>query len=423
MTDAPIPSATGKPGLTVSPLAVDFPAMGEIAGVEIATTRAGFYKHDRPDLVLFRFAEGTACAGVFTQNKVGSAPVDWCKAALAQTQGEARALVVNAGCANAFTGEAGATAAQRVADAVSAELGCPSDAVLMASTGVIGVTLEYGKVLNQLQGLAVALDPGKWEEAARAVMTTDTFPKGAVAEAQIDGVTVRIAGIAKGSGMIAPDMATMLGFVATDANLTPKVLHDLLVHATAETFNAVTVDGDTSTNDTLLLFATGRSGAARIADPHDIRLQGFRAALGSVLLSLAQALVRDGEGAGKFVKVSISGAASASSARRIARTVCESPLVKTALAGEDANWGRLVAAVGRAGEPIARGALSVHFGDLVAAEHGAVAVAYDETAMSAYMKRSELEIVVDVGVGDGSAVMWTCDLTHGYIAINGDYRS
>ncbi len=423
MTDAPMPPATGKPGLTVSPLAVDFPAMGEIAGVEIATARAGFYKHDRPDLVLFRFAEGTACAGVFTQNKVGSAPVDWCKAALAQTQGEARALIVNAGCANAFTGEAGDLAVRRVADAVGAEIGCPSDAVMMASTGVIGVVLEYGKVLNQLQGLSVALDPGKWEAAARAIMTTDTFPKGAVAEAEIGGVKVRVAGIAKGSGMIAPDMATMLGFVATDANLTPAVLHDLLVHATAETFNAVTVDGDTSTNDTLLLFATGRSGAPQVSDPHDTRLQGFRAALSSVLLSLAQALVRDGEGAQKYVKVGVTGAASASSARRIARTVCESPLVKTAIAGEDANWGRIVAAVGRAGEPIARGALSVRFGPLVAAEHGAVASGYDEAAMSAYMKNAELEIAVDVGVGDGAAVMWTCDLTHGYISINGNYRS
>ncbi len=422
MTDVP-PSNPGKPGLAVSPLAVAMPAMGEIAGVEIATARAGFYKHERADLVLFRFAEGTACAGVFTQNKVGSAPVDWCKAALAQTQGEARALVVNAGCANAFTGQAGADAAQRVADAVSAELGCPSDTVMLASTGVIGVALEYGKILNQLQGLTVTLAPARWDEAARAIMTTDTFPKGAVAEARIDGVSVRIAGVAKGSGMIAPDMATMLGFVATDANLTPAVLHDLLVHATAETFNAVTVDGDTSTNDTLLLFATGRSGAAQITDPHDTRLQGFRAALGAVLLSLAQSLVRDGEGASKFVQVSVHGAASTSSARKIARTVCESPLVKTALAGEDANWGRIVAAVGRAGEPIARSALAVRFGGLVAAEHGAVSAGYDEAAMSAYMKQSELEIAIDVGVGDGSAVMWTCDLTHGYVSINGDYRS
>ncbi len=416
-------SVPGKPGLAVSPLATPFPEMGEIAGVEIATAKAGFYKHDRPDLVLFRFSEATACAGVFTQNKVGSAPVDWCKSALAQTRGEGRALVVNAGCANAFTGEAGAMATQRVADAVSAELGCTSDAVMQASTGVIGVVLEYGKILNRLQELTVELDPGKWDDAARAIMTTDTFPKGAVEEAEIGGVKVRIAGIAKGSGMIAPDMATMLGFVATDANLTPAVLHDLLVRSTAETFNAVTVDGDASTNDTLLLFATGRSGSPQITDPHDTRLHDFRDALERVLLSLAQALVRDGEGARKFVKVSVSGAASASSARRIARTICESPLVKTAIAGEDANWGRIVMAVGRAGEPISRTALSVRFGDLVAAEHGAVSPTYDEAAMSAYMTRPELEIAVDVGVGDGAAVMWTCDLTHGYISINGDYRS
>lgn len=421
MTDTS--AVPGKPGLAVSPLATPFPDMGEIAGVEIATARAGFYKHDRPDLVLFRFAEGTACTGVFTQNRVGSAPVDWCKAALSQTRGEGRALVVNAGCANAFTGEAGAEAARRVADAVSSELGCTSDAVMLASTGVIGVVLEYGKILNRLQELTVELDPGKWGEAARAIMTTDTFPKGAVAECEIGGVKVRVAGIAKGSGMIAPDMATMLGFIATDANLTPAVLHDLLVRSTAETFNAVTVDGDTSTNDTLLLFATGRSGSPQVSDPHDTRLHDFREALEKVLLDLAQGLVRDGEGARKFVKVTVKGAASSSSARRIARTICESPLVKTALAGEDANWGRIVMAVGRSGEPISRAALSVRFGDLVAAEHGAVSPAYDEAGMSAYMKRAELEITVDVGVGDGAAVMWTCDLTHGYVSINGDYRS
>ncbi len=419
----PTAVAPGKPGLAVSPLATPFPQMGVIAGVEIATASAGFYKHVRPDLVLFRFSEGTACAGVFTQNKVGSAPVDWCKAALSQTHGEGRALVVNAGCANAFTGEAGARAARRVADAVSAELGCASDAVMLASTGVIGVVLEDGKILNRLQQLTVGLDPGKWGEAAQAILTTDTFPKGAVAQAEIGGVTVRIAGIAKGSGMIAPDMATMLGFVATDANLTPAVLRELLVRCTAETFNAVTVDGDTSTNDTLLMFATGRSGSPQIGDAHDGRLHGFRDALQRVLLELAQGLVRDGEGARKFVKVTVSGAASLPSARRIARTICESPLVKTAIAGEDANWGRIVAAVGRAGEPIARGQLSVRFGELVAAEHGAVSTAYDEAAMSAYMRKAELEIAVDVGVGEGTAVMWTCDLTHGYISINGDYRS
>jgi glutamate N-acetyltransferase/amino-acid N-acetyltransferase len=413
----------GKPGLTVSPLAVPFPEMGEIKGVEIAVARAGFYKHDRDDLVLFRFDEGTACAGVFTRHAVGSAPVDWCKAALKATGGEGRALVVNAGCANAFTGAAGAEAVQRIADAVSAELGCRSEAVLMASTGVIGQVLPYGKALDRMQQLTTSLSPAKWSEAARAIMTTDTFPKGAVAEAEIDGVKVRIAGITKGSGMIAPNMATMLGFVATDANLTPEAMHILLRHGVMDTFNAVTVDGDTSTNDTLLLFATGRSGAPQISDVHDPRLNDFRAALKGVLLNLAQQLVRDGEGAQKFVEVHVEGAASDGSARRIARTICESPLVKTAIAGEDANWGRIVAAAGRAHEPLDRDRLSIQFGDLYAAVNGAPSATYDEAAMSAYMKNAELKITVDVGVGMGCASMWTCDLTHGYISINGDYRS
>ena len=417
------PPAPDRPALAVSPLATPFPDMGEIDGVEIATVSAGLYKHAREDLALFRFAEGTACAGVFTRNAVCAAPVEACRAALAATGGEGRALVVNAGCANAFTGAAGEAAVRRITDAVSAEIGCRSEAVLTASTGVIGVALAYGKVLDRLSELSLSLDPGKWGAAARAMMTTDTFPKGAVASAIVDGVAVKIAGIAKGSGMIAPDMATMLGFLATDANLTPAVLQALLAAGVHDTFNAVTVDGDTSTNDTLLLFATGRSGAPQIADAADPRLADFRAALDRVLLDLAQQLIRDGEGARKFVKVEISGAASEASARRIARTICESPLVKTALAGEDANWGRIVAAAGRAGEPIAVDRLRVRFGPLVAAEHGAVSAAYDEAAMSAYMRRPELEIGVDVGVGDGRAAMWTCDLTHGYVSINGDYRS
>jgi glutamate N-acetyltransferase / amino-acid N-acetyltransferase len=416
-------ASPGKPGLAVSPLAVSFPEMGEVRGVEIATASGGLYKHVRDELCLFRFAEGTACAGVFTTNKVSAAPVDACRAALAATGGEGRALLVNAGCANAFTGEAGAQAVSRVVDAVSAEVGCRSEAVLTASTGVIGVVLPYGKVLDRLGELTIGLDPQGWDRAARAIMTTDTFPKGAVASALIDGVAVKIAGIAKGSGMIAPDMATMLGFVATDANLTPAVLQALLREGVRDTFNAVTVDGDTSTNDCLLLFATGRSGAAQVADPADPRLQDFRAALAGVLLDLAQQLIRDGEGARKFVKVEVTGAASDASARRIARTICESPLVKTAFAGEDANWGRIVAAAGRAGEPIERDRLSVRFGSLVAARDGAVSPDYDEAAMSAYMKNAELEIGVDVGVGAGHAVMWTCDLTHGYVSINGDYRS
>jgi glutamate N-acetyltransferase/amino-acid N-acetyltransferase len=425
MTNTPTtpPPTPGKPGLAVSPLAVPFPEIGAIAGVELSVARAGFYKHVREDVVLMRFAEGTACAGVFTQNAVGSAPVDWCRSALAATGGEGRALVINAGCANAFTGEAGATAVQRTADAISAELGCREQAVLMASTGVIGVVLPYGKILDRLSDLTLSLDPAKWDAAAQAIMTTDTFPKGAVASALIGGVAVKIAGIAKGSGMIAPNMATMLAFVATDANLTPAVIQALLNEGVKDTFNAVTVDGDTSTNDTLLAFATGRSGAPQIGDPADPRLADFRRALGDVLLSLAQQLIRDGEGATKFVKVSVNGAVSRASAHKIARTICESPLVKTALAGEDANWGRVVAAVGRAGEPIVRDKLGVRFGSLIAAEHGAVSPTYDEAAMSAYMKTSELEIAVEVGAGEASASVWTCDLTHGYISINGDYRS
>ncbi len=327
-------SAPGKPGLTVSPLATPLPDMGRVAGVEIATARAGFYKHERQDTVLFRFAEGTACAGVFTQNTVGSAPVDWCKGALAASGGGARALVVNAGCANAFTGRAGADAVSAIADAVSAELGCASEAVMMASTGVIGVVLEPGKILNQLSALTVSLDAAKWDDAARTIMTTDTFPKGAVADAEIGGVAVRIAGIAKGSGMIAPNMATMLGFVATDATLSPAVIQALISEAVRTTFNAVTVDGDTSTNDTLLLFATGRAGAPAVADAADPTLAGFKAALLGVLLDLAQQLVRDGEGASKFAAVTVRGAVSQTSAFKIARTICESPLVKTALAGE-----------------------------------------------------------------------------------------
>jgi glutamate N-acetyltransferase/amino-acid N-acetyltransferase len=268
-----------------------------------------------------------------------------------------------------------------------------------------------------------ALAPDGWAGAARAIMTTDTFPKGAFAEAEIDGKTVRIAGICKGSGMIAPDMATMLAFVATDADIAPKALQNLASLYTRSTFNCVTVDGDRSTNDTLLLFATGRSGAARISRAGDRRLADFREKLEAVLLDLALQLVRDGEGATKFVRINVSGAESPASARKIARTIAESPLVKTAFAGEDANWGRIVMAVGRADEPIDRTRLKVQFGPLVAAQDGLIAPTYDEAKMSAYMKKDELEVSVDVGVGRGSATIWTCDLTKQYVAINGDYRS
>jgi glutamate N-acetyltransferase/amino-acid N-acetyltransferase len=417
-------SAPGKPGLPVSPLATPFPAIGVVKGVEFAVGRAGFYKHDRPDVVLMRLAEGTTGAGVFTRHKVGSAPVDWCGAALARTGGrDIRAVVINAGCANSFTGEAGARAAAATAEATAVELGCRDEQVMLASTGVIGVLLQHGKILNVLPSLVERLDADAWARAAQGIMTTDTFPKGAVREAEVGGAPVRVAGIAKGSGMIAPDMATMLAFVATDATLSPAVLQAILKDAILRTFNAVTVDGDRSTNDTCLLFATGRAGAPAVDDPADPRLDPLKTAIEGVLLDLALALVRDGEGATKFVRVEVTGAVSEASARKIARTICESPLVKTAIAGEDANWGRITMAAGRADEPLVRERLSIRFGDLWAAKDGQVAPGYDEAAMSAYMKNAELEITVDVGAGSAAAVMWTCDLTHGYISINGDYRS
>ena len=417
-------AAPGKPGLTVSPNAVPFPAMGTVAGVELAVGRAGLYKHERNDVMLMRFAEGTTCAGVFTRHGVGSAPVDWCKRQLEATGGRnVRALVVNAGCANSFTGKPGADAARRVASATAKRLDCRQREVMLASTGVIGQLLPDAKITARIPDIERALSADAWGEAARAIMTTDTFPKGAVAEAKIDGKTVRIAGITKGSGMIAPDMATMLAFVATDAAIAPAALQALAQLYVRTTFNSVTVDGDRSTNDTLLLFATGQSDAPKISRAGDARLADFRAKLEGVLLDLAQQLVRDGEGATKFVKISITGAASAASARKIARTVAESPLVKTAFAGEDANWGRIVMAVGRADEPINRERINIMFGPLTAARDGRVADDYSEAKMSAYMKKKELQVSVDVGVGRGSAVVWTCDLTHGYISINGDYRS
>jgi glutamate N-acetyltransferase/amino-acid N-acetyltransferase len=423
--DEPEPVASpGKPGLAVSPLAVPFPKMPPISGVQIGIGRAGFYKHERPDLMVMRFAKGTSCGGVFTRHGVGSAPVDWCKKQLDSSGGEGvQALVVNAGCANSFTGKPGADAVRRVAGAVAKRFDCRQRDVMMASTGVIGVLLDDAKITSKLPEVEHRLADDAWADAARAIMTTDTIPKGATRTARIDGKTVRINGIAKGSGMIAPDMATMLAFVATDAAIAPKALQTLVSLYTRTTFNAVTVDGDRSTNDTLLLFATGASGATRISRAGDHRLADFREKLEAVLLDLAMQLVRDGEGATKFVKINVSGAESAASARKIARTIAESPLVKTAFAGEDANWGRIVMAVGRADEPVNRDRIKVMFGKLVAAQDGLVSPTYSEAKMSAYMKKPELEVSVDVGVGRGSASMWTCDLTKQYVAINGDYRS
>jgi glutamate N-acetyltransferase/amino-acid N-acetyltransferase len=421
------PAAAGKvdkSAMPVSPLAVPFPQMQPISGLVLATGRAGFYKHERDDLLVMSFPEGASCAGVFTRHGVGSAPVDWCKRHLAATKGEGiRALVVNAGCANSFTGRPGADAVRRVASAVGKRFDCRQRDVMVASTGVIGVLLDDAKITARLPELEHRLTPDGWGGAARAIMTTDTFPKGAYAEAKVDGVTVRIGGICKGSGMIAPDMATMLAFVVTDAAISPGALQALCNLYTRNTFNAVTVDGDRSTNDTLLLFATGQSGAPRISRAGDRRLADFRDKLEQVLMDLAHQLVRDGEGASKFIKITVTGAETAASARKIARSVADSPLVKTAFAGEDANWGRIVMAVGKADEPVDRESMSVKFGPYWAAQDGLISPSYDEGKMSAYMKRRELEVSIDVGVGRASSTVWTCDLTKRYVEINGDYRS
>ncbi len=405
-----------------SPLApARFADLPTIAGLEAGVGRAGFYRHERPDLLLMRMPAETRAAGVFTTNAVGSAPTDWCKETLATSGGAVRALLVNAGCANAFTGAAGDAACARALEAAGAAIGLAKQDMLAASTGVIGVVLDDARIARAVKQME--LGDVTWPEAAAAIMTTDTFPKGAGATCTIDGAAVHISGIAKGSGMIAPDMATMLAFVFTDATLPAAVLQSLLTAETETSFNSITVDGDRSTNDCVLLFATGQVRTAAIADPDDTRLANFRAGLSQVLRDLAIQIVRDGEGATKLVRVMVEGAVSDASAKIIARTICESPLVKTAIAGEDANWGRIVMAVGRSDQPIERRLISVRFGELWAAREGAVAPAYDEAAMSAYMKGAELEIAVIVGAGPGRAAMHTCDLTKRYVEINGDYRS
>jgi len=405
-----------------SPLApARFPDLPNIAGVEAAIGRAGFYKHDRPDLLLMRMPAGTKAAGVFTTNAVGSAPTDWCKRALSAGRGAARGLLVNAGCANSFTGPAGEAACKRALEEAGAAIGVETREMLAASTGVIGVLLDDAKIASAL--LTMELGAVSWPDAAAAIMTTDTFPKGAGAVCEIDGAQVNIAGIAKGSGMIAPDMATMLAFVFTDAALSAPILKTLLRQETETSFNSITVDGDRSTNDCVLLFATGQARTPPICDAKDARLANFRGALSSVLRDLAIQIVRDGEGATKLVSVTVEGARTNASAKIIARTICESPLVKTAIAGEDANWGRIVMAVGRSDQPVQRELISVRFGELWAARNGMVSSDYDEAAMSAYMQRAELEIAVIVGPGPGRATMHTCDLTKRYVEINGDYRS
>jgi glutamate N-acetyltransferase/amino-acid N-acetyltransferase len=401
--------------LSPSPLAVALPALPPLAGVELGSAAAGIRYKGRTDLVMIALAPGTTVAGVFTRNKCPGAPIDWCRAALAG--GTARGVVVNAGNANVFTGARGRETTQATADAAAALLGCQPDEVFLASTGVIGEVLPHERITTALPALHATLAAENWEAAARGIMTTDTFPKASSRTVEIGGAVVRITGIAKGSGMIAPDMATMLCFVFTDAKIPAAALQSMLASGTDRSFNCTTVDSDTSTSDTVLLFATGAAGNS------DGDLAEFAKALDAVLLDLALQVIRDGEGAQKLVRIDVTGAVNDGSAKRVAMAVANSPLVKTAIAGEDANWGRIVMAVGKAGEPADRDRLSIGVGGTWMAREGAVVPGYDEAPVVAHMKGHEIDIAVDLGLGDGRATAWTCDLTHGYIDINGSYRS
>ena len=404
----------------VSPLApAAFPAVPAVAGVRLAVAAAGIRYVGRDDVVLAEMPPGSTVAGVFTRSLCTAAPVDWCRHALAAGSGRGRAIIVNSGNANAFTGAAGYRVAQHTAESVAGVLGAHAHEVLVASTGVIGEDLPVEHIDAALGGLIAGLsapDPKTWEAAAVAIGTTDTFPKGAAAP--VAGTGAQVAGIAKGSGMIAPDMATMLAFVFTDLAVDPQLAQDCLAASVEKSFNRITVDSDTSTSDTVILAATGASGVQ--ARQH---MDAFGDALDSVTLDLAHQIVRDGEGASKFVTVTVTGASDDAAAQTIARAVADSPLVKTALAASDANWGRIVAAVGKAGQRADRDRLSIWIGDEQCAEHGVCRPGYSEARASEHLAGSEIELRADVGVGAGEATVWTCDLTHGYIDINAGYRT
>jgi glutamate N-acetyltransferase / amino-acid N-acetyltransferase len=407
----------------ISPLAPQqVPELPAVAGVRLATAEAGIRYAERTDVLLALFDAGTAMAGVFTKSKCPSAPVEWCRAHL--KSGKARALVVNSGNANAFTGKSGRAATRLTADIAAKAAGCKPAEVFLASTGVIGEPLDAAKFAPVMEGLAVRARPEDFLAAARAIMTTDTFPKVATARARIGKATVIVNGIAKGAGMIAPDMATMLAFVFTDAAMSAPALQALLRDGVTDTFNAVTIDGDTSTSDTLMMFATGKAERCpRIARAGDPRLKDFKRALHAVLANLSEQIARDGEGARKLVEIVVEGAVSKASARRIAMSIANSPLVKTAIAGEDANWGRVVMAVGKAGEPANRDKLSIWFGGIRVAHKGARDPDYNEAVVSAAMKNPQISLKVALGLGKGRDRVLTCDLTKEYIAINGGYRS
>jgi glutamate N-acetyltransferase / amino-acid N-acetyltransferase len=406
----------------VAPLApARFPDLPPIAGVRLAAGAAGIRYQGRKDLMLVELAPGSTVAGLLTQSLMPGQPVIWCRECLAA--GRVRAIVANSGNANVFTGRAGRQVVESTAAATARLLGCDPKEVFIASTGVIGEPPPADRISTALPKLAPLLSAEGWEDAARAIMTTDTFPKGATASAKIDGATVRLNGFCKGSGMIAPDMATMLAYLFTDASLPATVMQPLLRASAEISFNSMTIDGDTSTSDTLLLCATQQVRHPAVAGAEDPRLADFRRALDQVCIDLAKQLARDGEGAGKFVTIEVSGAENDRAARRIGLTIGNSPLVKTALSAGDPNWGRIVMAVGRAGEKADPNRLSISIGGIPIAKDGGPVVGYDERPVTEYMKGREIIITVDLGVGGGTATVWTCDLTHGYIDINASYRS
>lgn len=399
----------------ISPLAPkNFPHIGPIAGLELRTGYAGYAYEGRDDVLCALLPEGSSAAGVLTRSQTRSPEVDWCRRVLASGKAP-RALWVNAGNSNAFTGSAGKDAADAVVETLQAELEIAADEIYLASTGVIGVPLPQTKAVEAVKRVAATPTQASWQAAAAAIKTTDTFAKAASRTLQTPHGPVTLSAIAKGSGMIAPDMATMLAFVFTDATLGQAALQAALAEAVGPSFNAITVDSDTSTSDTLLAFATCKGPAPDIA--------AFTDALRDICTDLAHQIVRDGEGATKFIAVNVIGADTDASAKTIALSIANSPLVKTAIAGEDANWGRVVMAVGKAGEPADRDRLSIAFGGIEVARNGAVVDDYDEAPVAAHLKGQDIALDVDIGLGDGRAVVWTCDLTHGYIEINADYRS
>ena len=407
--------------LPVSPLMIPLPELPPVPGVRVATGAAEIRYRAREDVMAMAFPPGTTAAGVFTKNKCPGAPVEWSRKAL--KGGKARGLVVTSGNSNVFTGRAGRETCEATARTAAQILGCKPSEIFLASTGVIGERLPTEKLTGALPGVFAGAEEAGFAHASRAIMTTDTFPKAAVRTARIGDATVTIAGIAKGSGMIEPDMATMLSFLATDAKISAGALQALLKKGCDRSFNCVTVDSDTSTSDTVILFATGATKHARVPAEGGPVLKDFARALNEVLMDLALMVARDGEGAQKLIRIDVMGATTKKSAHRIGMSIANSPLVKTAIAGEDANWGRIVMAVGKAGEPADRDRLSVAFGGTWTARHGAVVDGYDEAPVVAHLKGREIHIEVDIGLGKGKSTVWTCDLTHGYIDINGAYRS